>query len=253
MDLIPKKSKVSVREISKKIAKEMIVKHHYSHAWTSCRYALGIFYETDNQHSFFDEKEEKLAGVAIYGYPVGARAAGSISEELQPKQALELTRLFIHEEYGKNMESISISKTFKWLKQYASDIKVLISYADPGQEHIGGIYQATNWMYQGYNVGIMDNYGIKLEEDGKGIHSRTVLEMFGSGNLEHLKSRIGHTFWRRKEPRKHRFFFLLGSKGEKKRVLNNLIHPLKPYPKDPKLYTPEIEEITVEEKSGFYE
>ncbi len=45
--MIPKKSKVSVREISKKIAKEMIVKHHYSHAWTSCRYALGIFYETD--------------------------------------------------------------------------------------------------------------------------------------------------------------------------------------------------------------
>ena len=59
----------------------MIVKHHYSHAWTSCRYALGIFYETDNEHSFFDEKEEKLAGVAIYGYPVGARAAASISDD----------------------------------------------------------------------------------------------------------------------------------------------------------------------------
>ena len=252
MDLIPKKSKVSVREISKKIAKEMIVKHHYSHAWTSCRYALGIFYETDNQHSFFDEKEEKLAGVAIYGYPVGARAAGSISEELQPKQALELTRLFIHEEYGKNMESISISKTFKWLKQYASDIKVLISYADPGQEHIGGIYQATNWMYQGYNLGIMDNYGIKLEPDGKWIHSRTVFEMFGSGNLEHLKSKIGHTFWRRKEPRKHRFFYLLGSKGEKKRIVESLKHPLMPYPKDPKMYSPEIEEIVVESKEDFY-
>ena len=107
MELIPKKSKVSVREISKKIAKSMIVKHHYSHAWTSCRYALGIFYETDNQHAFFDETEEKLAGVAVYGCPVGARAAASISEELEPKQALELTRLFIHEEYGKNMESIS--------------------------------------------------------------------------------------------------------------------------------------------------
>ena len=59
MDLIPKKSKVSVREISKKIAKTMIVKHHYSHKWTMCRYALGIFYETDNQHTFFDEKDEK--------------------------------------------------------------------------------------------------------------------------------------------------------------------------------------------------
>lgn len=253
MALIPKKSKVSVREISKKIAKDMIVKNHYSHAWTSCRYALGIFYEMDNEHSFFDEKEERLAGVAIYGYPVGARAAASISSELEPKQALELTRLFIYEEYGKNMESISISKTFQWLKENAPDIKVLISYADPGQEHLGGIYQATNWHYQGTNLGIMDNYGIKLEPDGKWIHSRTVFSMFGSGNLEHLKNRIGHTFWRRTEPRKHRFFYLLGNKGEKKKVLNNLIHPLKPYPKDPKEYVPEIEKIEVEEKSKFYE
>ena len=130
--MLVKPNKITIREISKKMAKQMIVKNHYSHKWTSCRYALGIFYETDNEHQFFDETEEKLAGVAIYGYPVGARAAASISPELQPKQALELTRLFIHEEYGKNMESISISKTFKWLKQYASDIKVLISYADPG-------------------------------------------------------------------------------------------------------------------------
>ncbi len=253
MDLIPKKSKVSVREISKKIAKAMIVKHHYSHAWTSCRYALGIFYEMDNEHTFFDETEEKLAGVAIYGYPVGARAAASISPQLEPKQALELTRLFIHEEYGKNMESISISKTFQWLKKNAPDIKVLISYADPGQEHIGGIYQATNWVYQGYNLGIMDNYGIRLEEGGKWIHSRTVFEMFGSGNLEHLKSRIGHTFWRRTEPRKHRFFYLLGTKGEKKKIMAELKHPPKPYPKELKQYVPEIEKIEVEEKSKFYE
>ena len=99
----------------------------------------------------------------------------------------------------------------------------------------------------------MDYYGIKLEPDGKWIHSRTVFSMFGSGNLEHLKNRIGHTFWRRTEPRKHRFFYLLGNKGEKKKVLNNLIHPLKPYPKDPKEYVPEIEKIEVEEKSKFYE
>jgi len=247
MNICVDKSKIIIRKISKSIAKKMIVTHHYSHAWTSCRYALGIFYETDNQHSFFDEKEEKLAGVAIYGYPVGARAASSISEELKPKQALELTRLFIHDEYGKNVESISISKTFKWLKQYAPDIKVLISYADPGQNHIGGIYQATNWHYQGMNLGIMDNYGIRLEKDGEWIHSRTVFSMYGSGNLEHLKKKIGHTFWRRKEPRKHRFFYLLGGKGEKRKVLNNLKHPLLPYPKNND-YDIEIEEIMVDER-----
>jgi len=246
-------SRISVREISKKIAKQMIVKNHYSHTWTSCRYALGIFYETDNEHAFFDEKEEKLAGVAIYGYPVGARAAASISPRLEPKQALELTRLFIFDEYGKNTESVVLSQTFKWLKKNAPDIQVLISYSDPGQEHLGIIYQATNWIYQGCDLGLMDNYGIRLEEDSKWIHSRTVFEMFGSGNLEHLKSRIGHTFWRRKEPRKHRYVYFLCGRGEKKKIMNELKHPPKPYPKDPKQYLPEIEKVMVEEKENFYE
>ena len=79
------KNKITIREISKKLGKEIIVKNHYSHKWTMCRYALGIFYETENQHSFFDEKEEKLAGVAIYGYPVGRLATTSISDELKSK------------------------------------------------------------------------------------------------------------------------------------------------------------------------
>ena len=82
------------------MAKSMIVKHHYSHKWTSCRYALGIFYETDNEHTFFDEKDEKLAGVAIYGYPVGRSAPKSISPELKEEEVLELTRLFIFDDYG---------------------------------------------------------------------------------------------------------------------------------------------------------
>ena len=42
--------KITIREVSKKIGKDIIVKHHYSHKWTSCRYALSIFNETDKQH-----------------------------------------------------------------------------------------------------------------------------------------------------------------------------------------------------------
>ena len=105
-------NKITIKEISKRVAKDMIVKHHYSHSCTMCRYALGIFYETDNQHQFFDETEEKLAGVAIYGYPVGRSATTSISPELNSNEVLELTRLFIVDEYGKYAESVAISKTF---------------------------------------------------------------------------------------------------------------------------------------------
>ena len=78
MDLIPNKSKLSVKEISKKIAKNMIVKHHYSHKWSMCRYALGIYYIGDKDHKFYDEKEKKLIGCMTYGYPVCRSAVKSI-------------------------------------------------------------------------------------------------------------------------------------------------------------------------------
>ena len=257
MEQIPNKSKLIVREISKKIAKDMIVKHHYSHTWTMCRYALGIFYETDNEHTFFDEKEEKLAGVAVYGYPVGRSAAASISPELNIDEVLELTRLFIFDEYGKNTESISISKTFKWLQENAKDIKALISYSDPEQGHMGIIYQATNWIYQGNKMRKLGNYGVRLSEDGDWIHSRTVFATYGSHNLEHLKKKIGHTFWRKNETMKHRYLYLLCGKKEKKKIMKTLKHPPLPYIKLDEGYKGDnIEKIEGEdkrEKKGFYE
>ena len=247
-------NKITIREISKKIAKDMIIKNHYSHSWTMCRYALGIFYETDNEHTFFDEKDEKLAGVCIYGYPVGRSATTSISPELKSEEVLELTRLFIFDEYGKNTESISISKTFQWLRENAPEIKALISYSDSEQGHVGTIYQATNWVYQGNDLRLMDTYAVKLEPDGKWIHSRTVFATYGSGNLERLKKKIGHTFWRKKETMKHRYLYFLCSKKDKKKFMNTLKHPSLPYIKLDEGYKgEEIEKIEVESKERFYE
>ncbi len=113
-------SKVFLRIIPKSLAKSIIEKNHYSHKLSSCRYALGIFYQTGKEHKFFDEPEEKLVGCITYGFPIGRRVLGSIFKEdleLTTKNILELTRLFIHDEYGKNIESHVISKSFKWLKK----------------------------------------------------------------------------------------------------------------------------------------
>ena len=209
---------------------------------------FNVYYKTDNQHSFFDEVEQKLAGVAIYGYPVGRSAPKSISPELKEQEVLELTRLFIFDDYGKNTESVVLSKTFNWLKQYAKDIKVLVSYSDPEQGHLGIIYQATNWIYQGNRFRLMPNFGVKLTEDGKWIHSRTVFAKYGSHNLEHLKKKIGHTFWRAEEPEKHRYLYFLGSSRENKKMRAQLKHDCKAYPKNKEEFLPPIETIEVENK-----
>ena len=53
-------SKVTIREIPKSTAKRMIKKFHYTHSFSSCRFALGIFYQKDTQHRFFDTEDEEL-------------------------------------------------------------------------------------------------------------------------------------------------------------------------------------------------
>jgi len=229
------KSRVSVRPIYKPLAKEMIEKFHYSGRLSSCRYPLGVFYKTDNQHKFFDEAEEKLIGTITYGFPVGRRVLGSIfSEEiLETKNILELTRLFVHDGYGKNIESHVISSSFKWLKKHSPDIKVLISYADPEQQHDGAIYQATNWIYQGCgDFQLAPTYSLRLEENGEWMHSRSVYSKFGSADPKKMVKAIGHTFWLKKEASKHRYIYFLGSKAENKKFRNLMKHPEMKYPKN---------------------
>ncbi len=225
-------SKISLREISKDVAKGIIVKNHYSHKWSLCTHAIGIYYESDSTHEFFDDKLV-LIGCLIYGNPVGRSAAESISPLISTDQVFELTRLFIHDGYGKNIESYCIARSFDWIRKFRPDIKALISYADVEQNHRGGIYQATGWIYQGNSsMSLMPNYSVSLSNDPyEWIHSRTVFEKYGSHNIEHLKNTIGKTFYRKKESTKHRYVYFLGNKIEKKKLIKSLKHPSVEYPK----------------------
>jgi len=107
-------SKVSIAPIAKSIAKDMIIKKHYTHAWTACRYALGIYHQMDEKDIFGNDK--KLVGVAVYGFPVGAKASTSVCEGLTKDNILELTRLYVDDGYGSNIESCSLGNTLLSLK-----------------------------------------------------------------------------------------------------------------------------------------
>ena len=48
-----------IRQIEKCLAEDMIVKNHYSHKWSLCQIAYGIFYISDHESDFFDAKEER--------------------------------------------------------------------------------------------------------------------------------------------------------------------------------------------------
>jgi hypothetical protein len=95
---------------------------------------------------------------------------------------------------------------------------------------------------------LMPNYSISLTKDPyKWMHSRTAFTVYGSHNVEYLKKKIGHTFWRKKESGKYRYIYILTDKKAKKEIMKTLKMKIYPYPKGCK-YTELIEEITVEHK-----
>jgi len=86
----------------------------------------------------------------VYGFPVGARAALSISEQLTKDNVLELTRLYCDDGYGSNIESYAIGQSFKWFRENDKAIKVLISYADNGTRTFGRYIPSNKLDLSGY-------------------------------------------------------------------------------------------------------
>ena len=233
-------SKLSVRPITKSVAKDIIINNHYSGLWTKVSYALGLFYISDDEHNFFSGVNEQLIGVACYGDPIGRSAGQSITPSLERTEVLELTRLFVFDGYGSNIESWFLSQTFDWLRENAPHIKALISYSDPKVGHNGTIYQATNWLYQGNKLRYNDSWSFKWNEDDMWHHSRTSYVKYGTNDPKIIQTMVTSPFWIKKEPRKHRYVYILLSGKEKKKLFKSLKYPSLPYPKHNAEFVEEI-------------
>ena len=207
--------KLQVKEINTRIAKQLIILHHYSHAWTfgSCVHALGLF------------RNGIVVGVAVYGWPVGRNVSQSISPEINDGEVLELTRLWVNDSEGKNTESWFLGQTFKWMKEHDKKIKVLISYSDPNAGHVGTIYQATNWLYQGRGT---DDHWYKIGKEI--IHPRTVHKRYGTRAIDKLKEIVPEVELVEVET-KYRYIYILTDKKERKKIVKSLYHKILPYEK----------------------
>ena len=201
-----------VRLISSKTASTMIKAHHYSHRVPPIRIAFGMYVD------------DVLAGCITYGRPASSKTESSVCGKRFKNIVLELNRLFVHDWAGHNSESWLIGQSFKSLNAPA----ILISMADSGQNHIGYIYQATNWIY----TGLSDDSGCfsRIEVDGKERTSKSFYEELGSQSqsviLEHYPDAIFHEY-----TRKHRYVYFLGNRKQRKVLRNALRWPVFDYPK----------------------
>ena len=140
---------------------------------------------------------------------------------LTQTQVCELTRVALsrHESPVSQVVSIAI----KFLHEKSPGLRLIVSYADPNQGHIGGIYQAGNWIY----VGETPDSHLYKDSRGRVWHQRQV-SVTGVkpqyGELRHVP-KIGEC---EKIPQlgKHRYLYPLD------RAMRRQIAPLaQPYPK----------------------
>ena len=215
------KDEFEVKGIPSSESKEWILRKHYAHRMPSITYAFGLYHIKDG-----------LQGVCTFGHPVASTLVkNSFQGEYQDK-FYELNRLCVNDGLPRNALSFFVGQCLQMLPRPM----VIVSYADSGQNHHGYIYQATNWIYTGLSVPFKD-YMIKGYE---GMHSASVLDSVGrsDGEFGHLdkvkllKEKFGEeNIYMVERSRKHRYFYLLGSKTERKRMRSLLIYPQEPYPK----------------------
>ena len=196
-----------VRPIPIKVAKELVVREHYLHTLPGgTQMAFGAFLNG------------RLLGALTLG--VGPFNSHLLVEGAARGDCLTLSRLWLSDELPKNSESLVIGAVLRALRKY-TDLKFILSYADPVQGHVGTIYQASNWIYIGFSVST-PSYDLG---DGKPHHSRSIGSKYGSHSIKYLQSQ-GLDIKVVPQSAKHKYLYFLDPGWRE-----HLRAPVFPYPK----------------------
>lgn len=206
-----------VQTIKNQECKEWFLYKHYAKRIPSISYAFGLY------------KRSILIGVCSFGRPMSPSLTKGAFNGLYQETFLELNRLVINEGEKKNTLSFFVAQSLKFLPKP----HVVVSYADTSMGHHGYIYQATNWIYTGLSAKRPD-YKIK----GLNLHSASITDSLGRTDkkegikqVELLREKYGDDFYMEDRPRKHRYFYFIGNKKQRKEMRSNLAYKIEPYPK----------------------
>ena len=201
-----------VREISKKETYYLLLNVHYARRLPPMSYAYGLFFGME------------LVGVITYGMPASPSLCVGVCGKEYRENVLELNRLCLVNN-KKNEASMLVGKSLKMLPPR----KIIVSYADTNQDHLGIVYQATNFIYTGITKARKE-WAVKgLEKMHTKALSNTVSGM--DNPLQALKDKYGDDFYQRERSQKHRYVMFTGNKTDKKELKLALKYPEMPYPK----------------------
>jgi hypothetical protein len=153
----------TIKEIKHKECVSFCKIWHYSGSCPPGKKYFGLFNNLD------------LIGVICYGEPAMRNQKKCYGADI------ELRRLCCIDDTPKNTESYFIGNTLKIIKKHG--YKKCISLADPEFNHIGTIYKASNFKYEGVEKG---GGSREIVINGEKMHSRTAYAKYGASGYKKL-------------------------------------------------------------------
>lgn len=206
--------KLKIDWCSRKAAEYAVMRWHYSRAMPAARLAcLGVW------------EDDRFIGAVVFGR--GANKNGYIRFGIKSQyEACELVRVALSPTH-KTPVSRVLAICLKMLKRAMPGLRLVVSYADPAQGHVGAIYQATNWVYVGESSR-ENNYLVF----GQSMHKRTLTDLIsrrratGRVNYEQFVKRLDPNAVVVQSPPKYCYVYIFDSS-----LRDTIMKMAKPYPK----------------------
>ena len=135
-------------------------------------------------YSVFTDAGE-FCGTVCYGS--GASPQIGKPYGLVQGEVCELLRVALNGKQGHGHTSEAVGKSLKQLHRDRPLIRLVVSYADQDQGHLGKIYQATNWIYTGEATGGAPMQALLF---GEPVHNVSIRKKYGTFNLEWLRENV---------------------------------------------------------------
>ena len=136
-------------------------------------------------------------------------------------EAVELTRIAMNTHITPVTQIMA--KAIRMLKQQCPGLKLIVSYADTDQNHLGAIYQAGNWIYTG--VSTKNDLGAFIVH-GKKMHPKTVHSKGWKQTIKWLREHVDPNAEVFISSGKHKYLYPLD-----KKTRASVLALSKPYPK----------------------
>lgn len=124
---------MDVQRLSSTVARSIVETEHYLRRKPPVSYAFGLA-----------TAPGQISGVVTFGVPASRHLQMGVCPSA-PGEVLELNRLWVHDSMPTNTASQLVSRAMRQLPP-----RIVVSYADTVQGHMGYVYRALNFRYAGW-------------------------------------------------------------------------------------------------------